>query len=165
MIHAGTKRIDNRKKHYRYCMEAEVSVTTAKSQIKSDIIQVGNQRAGKLERKSRMPVDKMLFDLGEPVKLKSPWPDIIHSKRRWLQWLEIAQKEDVECFERWTDLSGCIEEGKCDYLDEKSFWCKAMGLPITYNHILTEKCGMIGMACMGFGHTINSKQTMFDEDF
>jgi hypothetical protein len=72
-------------------------------------------------------------------------------KHRWEQWKAISLKEEngKEVVGAWMDIGAC--QG-CDHLRHKA-WCNLYGLPCTVNPVLSFHSGMIGMACMGTGHT------------
>lgn len=80
------------------------------------------------------------------INLDDSWKNICQSKENWLAWCFLAENNDKEMFEYWTDITVC--KG-CDQLDKENAWCNLQDLPCTVNPILTIKTGMIGMACMG----------------
>lgn len=80
------------------------------------------------------------------ILLNDSWENICKSKDNWIAWLFLAENNDKEMYDFWTNTSVCEN---CDQLDIKYSWCKLQELPCTVNPILTIKGGMIGMACMG----------------
>lgn len=69
----------------------------------------------------------------------------------WLNWLDIVKKKDMLMYEVWSDLEVCFN---CKHLNKKHVWCKLQNIPATINPILTLRCGMVGMACMGGGREV-----------
>ena len=78
-------------------------------------------------------------------------------RSRWNKWLEMARMADPEIAEWWLTTDGCVENGRCIYLDGDDCWCKQMELPASVNPILSFRTGLLGMACMGMGHTTEKK--------
>jgi len=96
------------------------------------------------------------------VRLKSSFEELLGKRRtdmpekqrraRWKKWLALAQSKDPTVADTWLTVDGCVEKGRCRHLTGKDRWCRAMGLPASVNPILSFRHGIIGMACMGFGH-------------
>lgn len=94
------------------------------------------------------------------VTLRMSFEDILGAKasamteterrERWAAWLKLSRGGgDKGAGARWwMNASECIG---CDH--RRGAWCKLMGLPCSVNPILSFRQGMLGMACMGAGHT------------
>jgi hypothetical protein len=69
-------------------------------------------------------------------------------RKRWAAWLRAARRDGTEgrdVARAWTshECHGCKHR--------KGAWCDLQGLPCTVNPVLSFRCGMVGMACMGAG--------------
>lgn len=110
-----------------------------------------------------LPLNLRYFDMEKQYRLLMPqvtldmsFEDILglssaeitepERKQRWVEWLEIAAKEEYRMDELWSDTTECIG---CKHLNE--IWCDLAGLPCTVNPILSFQHALIGMACMGAG--------------
>lgn len=111
-----------------------------------------------------MSESQSTFAMLEPVSLKSSFEQILgknstempeQARRiRWATWFKLSRKrgdEGREIAKAWLNPEDCFG---CIYRRGRA-WCDLKGLPCTVNPILTFRKGMLGMACMGMGKTVN----------